>query len=215
MKMTDKTKEFEVLGRKLLFHNQRCKGWTHPYAYENEGTLSSAGCGIFALTHCAQWLTGVCPDAEALADFSVAYGGRGDDGTDRPALLHALMTHGANKALGFTYNDDGLRNDLPTLYDHIANGGVSMCNLRVGHIVALVAARERDGHRELLAIDSYSESASEKVRDSVREVVADSLITYAVKNQAGLVVGENTCYAAFWVDADLPKDFNLLHALEK
>ena len=77
----------------------------------------------------------------------------------------------------------------------------------------LLDNREVDGKRQLLAIDSYSESASEKVRDYVQEVLPDSQIDYLVKNANGLVVGENSCYAMFWVDAALPRDFNLLHRI--
>ena len=36
-------------------------------------------------------------------------GGRGDDGTDRPALLQALMLRGENVPLGFSYAGDGLQ----------------------------------------------------------------------------------------------------------
>lgn len=214
VEMTGKTKEMMLGERCLTLHNQRCKAWTHPYPYQGEGNLSNSGCGIFALCHAAQWLTGNCPDAEKLADFSVAWGGRGDDGTDRPALLQALMDHGENTALGFRYDGDGLRNDLETLYHHLAHEhGAALCNLRVGHIVALVAAREVDGVRQLLAIDSYSESATDKVRDHVLEVIPASAIDYEVRNADGLVVGENRCYSMFWVDASLPRDFNLLHPL--
>ena len=79
--------------------------------------------------------------------------------------------------------------------------------------MALVAAREKDGLRQVLAIDSYSESASEKVRDRVTEVLPGSDIVYEVKNSNGVVVGQGVSYAAFWVDASLPRDFNLLHKL--
>lgn len=212
--MTGKSKSITVLGRNVTFFNQRCRDWTHPYAYHNTETLSSAGCGIFGLCHCAEWLTGVVQDPEHWADFSCANGGRGDDGTDRPALLHALQVTGEAAKLGFRYEEDGLRNDLDTLYDHLANGrGVSLCNLRVGHIVALVAAREVDGKRQLLAIDSYSESASDKVKQRVTEVIPGSEIEYLVKNDAGLAVGTGMSYAAFWVDAQTPRDFNLLHRI--
>lgn len=214
MSITSISKEILVNNRRLTFFNQRNKEWTHPYAYQNTENLSSAGCGIFSLCHCAQWLTGHVQTPEKWADFSCANGGRGDDGTDRPALLHALMATGMNTLLGFRYEEDGLRNDVDTLYQFLLDSeGVSMCNLRVGHIVALVAAREKDGRKQVLAIDSYSESAAEKVRDHVIEVLPGSEVTYAVKNSAGLIVGESTAYAAFWVDADLPRDFNLLHRL--
>ena len=213
--MTGKRTVFTLLGREMAFFNQRSRDWTHLYQWDNNGsTLSNAGCGIFSLCHCAQWLTGREENPEFWADFSCANGGRGDDGTDRPALLHALQVTGEAAKLGFRYEEDGLRNDLDTLYDFLLHErGVSMCNLRVGHIVTLVAAREQDGRKQLLALDSYSESASEKVRDHVIEVIPGSEVTYAVTNAAGLLVGENIAYAAFWVDASLPRDFNLLHRL--
>ena len=214
MEMTGTSMPIIVNGRKIMFFNQRCKDWTHPYAYHNDENLSSAGCGIFSLCHCAQWLTGQVQMPEKWADFSCANGGRGDDGTDRPALLQALMSTGFNKVLGFRYDGDGLLNDRPRLFDFLLNQeGVAMCNLRVGHIVALVAARIQDGRKQVLAIDSYSESASEKVRDHVIEVLPDTEVVYPVRNAACLQVGLGMAYAAFWVDAELPRDFNLLHVL--
>ncbi|MDO5143238.1 MAG: hypothetical protein Q4E72_01315 [bacterium] len=212
--MTGKSKSLTVLGRSITFYNQRCRDWTHPYSYDQPETLSSAGCGIFGLCHCAQWLTGQVQSPEHWADFSCMNGGRGDDGTDRPALLHALQVTGEAAKLGFRYEEDGLRNDLPTLYNFLLEGrGVSLCNLRVGHIVALVAAREKDHRKQVLAIDSYSESASDKVKQHVTEVISGSEIEYQVKNNAGLIVGSGMSYATFWVDADTPRDFNLLHSL--
>ncbi len=214
MELTGKTREIRVLDRPLTFFNQRCRDWTHPYPYHNDETLSSAGCGIFSLCHAAAWLTGETQSPEAWADFSVRAGGRGDDGTDRPALLHALQATGEAARLGFRYEEDGLRNDLEALWTHLAEGrGVAFCNLRVGHIVCLVAARERAGRRELLAIDSYSESADQRVRDHVREVLPGSEILWPVRSAAGDTVGFTLSYGAFWVDADLPRDFNLLHRL--
>lgn len=59
--MTGKTKEINLGNRTLLFHNQRCKEWTHPYPYQEEGNLANSGCGIFALCHASQWLTGAAP----------------------------------------------------------------------------------------------------------------------------------------------------------
>lgn len=214
MNITDVSKDILVNGRKLTFFNQRNRGWTHPYAYENQGTLASAGCGIFSLCHAAQWLTGHVQAPEKWANFSCANGGRGDDGTDRPALLHALMVTGMNTLLGFRYEEDGLRNDVDSLYGFLLNGeGVALCNLRVGHIVTLIDARQHNGIRQVLAIDSYSESADARVRDHVCEVVLGSDITYAVANAQGIPVGLGTAYAAYWVEASLPRDFNLLYQL--
>lgn len=212
--MTGKTKEIIVNGRTLCFFNQRCRDWTHPYAYQNDENLSSAGCGIFSLCHLLQWLTGSVQSPENWADFSCANGGRGDDGTDRPALLAALMASGDAAKFGLRYEGDGLRNDLDPLFEGLLQHKcVSMCNLRVGHIVALIDARIIDGEKQVLAIDSYSESAAEKVRNGVREVIPGSEITWPVRNEKGLQVGTSTSYAAFWVRLEQVRDYNMMHII--
>lgn len=209
-----KTTEMKLLDRDFLYYNQHSKDWTHPYEWDGKGNLATSGCGIFSLCHALEWLTGNRPSAEEWADFSKANGGRGDDGTDRPALLHALQISGEAEKYGFSYAEDGLRNDLDTLYDFLLHErGVAFCNLRVGHIVTLVAAREQDGIRQVLAIDSCAESASERVRDHVIEVLAGTEVTAPVRNARGLEVGSITSHAAFWVEASLPCDFNLLRRL--
>ena len=202
-------------GKDLTIMNQRSRLWTHDYGYmdRSSSTLSSAGCGVFSVCHCGQWLTGKEFNPDTLADFSMDYGGRGDDGTDRPALLAAMQEHGWAEEFGFTYHGDGLRNDLDTLREHLlSHRGVALCNLRVGHIVSLVDARKVGDEVQALAIDSYSESMHERVMEHVREVIADSAITSAVKNENGLVVGERQQYAMYWVDTKTVRDFNLLWA---
>ena len=215
MELTGKTHEMTCLGRTLRFCNQKSRDWTHLYEYEHNGsTLCDAGCGVFALAHAVEWMHGMRLDPDRVAEISIAVGGRGDDGTDRPAMLSGMMNCGFAAACGFRYEGDGLLNDHELLWRHMTAGNAALCNLRVGHIVALLAARERDGHRELLAMDSMAESASEKVRDHVREVVPGSEIRYPIRNAAGDTVGFAESWALFWVDADLPKDFNLLHRVE-
>lgn len=211
--LTGKSCVIPVLGREITYFNQRCKDWTHLYDYEHNGSsLCVAGCGVFSLCHCAQWLTGQVQDPDYWADVSKQVGGRGDDGTDRPAMLHGLMVTGDAAKLGFRYEDDGLRNDLDTLYDFLLEEkGVAMCNLRVGHIVTLVAARYAFGRKQVLAIDSVAESSDARVLDKVCEVVPGTEIRWPVRNAQGLTVGENLSYGAFWVDASLPRDFILLH----
>lgn len=213
--ITGKSCQLTVLGRDITFHNQRSFDWTHLYEYDHNGsTLKNAGCGIFGLCHCAQWLTGEEQDPIYWADVSVRVGGRGDDGTDRPALLHGLMESGDAQKLGFRYKEDGLCNNNEVLYRFLLEEkGVALCNLRVGHIVALVAAREVFGKKQVLAIDSVCESSDDRVRDHVVEVLPDTQVSWLVRNASGLPVGENQAYAAFWVDADLPRDFNYLHKL--
>ena len=214
METTRKTIELTYEGRQLKLCNQRCRDWTYPYGYlDGDNTLSQAGCGVFSIVNASQWLTGVFHEPDELAQFSMDHGGRGDDGTDRPALLQAMMDTGLNREYGFAYHGDGLRNDLPVLYEHLCNGNAALCNLRVGHIVALFAARETDGIQQVLAADSYSESMDSRVTDHVREVIPGSEIVSAVKNANGLTVGWQRAYAMFWADLAIVRDFNLLYRL--
>ena len=214
MEITGKTIEFDYAGRHLKLCNQRCRDWTHPYGYlDNDNTLSHAGCGIFSIVNASQWLTGVFHDPDELAQFSVDHGGRGDDGTDRPVLLQAMQDMGLAREFGFSYCSDGLRNDLPVLFEHLMNGNAALCNLRVGHIVALVAAREQDGVRQVLAADPYSESMDSRVIERVCEVIPGSEIVSPAVNDRGLTVGWQKSYALFWAELDTVRDFNLLHRL--
>ncbi len=211
MQYTEKTCLMNCLGRTIRFCNQKSRDWTHPYEYEhNGGTLSSSGCGIFALTHAVEWMHDLRLDPDEVAEVSVAVGGRGDDGTDRPVMLDGMMKNGYAARCGFLYEGEGLLNDHERLWEHMKAGNAALCNLRVGHIVALVGWRENNGRRELLALDSVAESAGEKVRNAVYEVVEGAQITYPVRNAEGLLVGSGESYALFWVDATLPRDFNLL-----
>ena len=64
-------------GKAVTILNQRSRLWTHPYDYRTpqKATLSSAGCGVFSICHCGQWLTGKAFSPEELADFSMQNGG--------------------------------------------------------------------------------------------------------------------------------------------
>lgn len=210
---TGKTMEITYGERKLRFCYQTNPDWTHLYNYQDGNeNLSDAGCGIFALCHAVEWMHGIRLSPEEMADFSMANGGRGDDGTDRPGLLHGLMVTGMAKQIGLEYHEDGLRNDLDTLWEHINTGkGTALCNIRVGHIVAILDARIVDGEKQLLVIDSVAESSREMIRNHVREVIPQSKVIRHYKNSQGLYVGQEHRYAMFWINADLPKDFNLIY----
>ena len=215
MKITGKTREIVYEGRSLCCCNQKSRDWTHLYEYQGNGsTLNRAGCGVFALVHVIEWMHGIRLQPETVADYSVACGGRGDDGTDRPAMLHGMMEGGFAKQYGFRYEEDGLLNDHEQLWAHMKAGNAALCNLRLGHIVALLDWREKDGKRQLLVMDSVAESASEKFRDRVRECVPGTEIAYPVRNADDEIRGYGEGYAMFWVDFDLPWDFNLLHKTE-
>ena len=204
-------------GRDLTVFNQNSRLWTHDYGYidRSASTLCNAGCGIFSACHCGQWLTGREFDPDMLADFSMDHGGRGDDGTDRPVLLAAMQEKGLAKEFGFEYHGDGLRNDLDTLRTHLLeHKGVVMCNLRVGHIVSLVDARKVGDEVQALVIDSARDCIHDRVMNHVREVIEDSAIWTTIKNEDGLVVGEKKHHAMYWVNTEIIRDFNLLHAIK-
>ena len=209
---TSKTREIAFEGRLLRFCNQKSDDWTHPYEYQNNGCdLSDSGCGIFSLVHCVEWMHGVRLDPDDVADVSVSVGGRGDDGTDRPAMLQGMMDCGFARENGFRYDGEGLLNDHEKLWSHMAvPGNTALCNLRVGHIVALLKSRDVGGQRQLLVMDCAVESAAEKVRDRVCAVVPGSEIVFPIKNRRGVVTGAGVSHALFWVEADLPRDFTLI-----
>ena len=214
---TGKSIELFYQGKHITVLNQRCRQWSHLYDYRTpqQATLSNAGCGVFSICHCGEWLTGRLFSPDDLADFSMDNGGRGDDGTDRPALLSAMMQKGLAQEFGFRYDYDGLRNDKETLRRHLLeHRGVALCNLRVGHIVSLLDARMVQGETQVLVLDPYSESMTERIRPIVREVIADSEIISAVRNDLGVLTGWQHQYALYWASDETVRDFNLLHALK-
>ena len=214
--VTGKKIAVHVGDRELTLYNQRSVQWTYPYEYPPcpGGTLKSSGCGVFSLCEAVEFMSGQRVTPEEMADFSCRVGGRGDDGTDRPALLKGVVDHGLDKQYGFRYDLEGNINDHERLWECLSGGGSALCNLRVGHIVALVACRvTSEGERQVLAMDCHSESADERVRDHVREVIPDSLITYPVLSASGLMTGSSQAYGLYWVPLELPQNFNLLRHL--
>ncbi len=218
MKYTGKSQLFQYGGRTLRLLNQSCPEWTHPYGYpgdprEADDNLHDAGCGIFSMIHIIDWVTGEKADVEELADFSCANGGRGDDGTDRPMLLAAMERDGRLRKIGLRYDGDGLRNDHEALWANFEAGGVALTDLRVGHIVALVDHRVRDGERQLLVIDSSRDSMNPAVRTDIREVVPGTEVVSEYVNRHGVRTGVDQHYAMYWVPLEKTFDFNLLHAI--
>ena len=204
-----------IEGREILFRNQRHPGWTHPYPYLGGETLHTSGCGVFALCHCLQWMTRQVWPPEEIADLSVSCGGRGDDGTDRPGLLSGLQTCGMAERMGFAWRGGGLENDLPRLYAFLRKEqGVAMANIRPGHIVALLAAREMEGTRQILVIDSFSESVDPRVRPRVTSLVPGTCNTFDLPAPDGGATLRREGHAAYWVEADCPRDYTLLHRIQ-
>lgn len=215
MKTTGKTIVVDYQGKAIRVYNQRCTDWSSMYDWKNppQSTLSNAGCGIFSTAVAIGWMSGVRVRPETLAVFALAHGARDDTGTDRPTLLKALTDSGSGERYGFVYQNDGLRNDLDALYAHLSGGcGTALCNLRPGHIVTLVQAREENGEHQVLAIDPYSESDDPRVTDNVRLCVPGSEIIHTCYNAQRVAVGVRQSYAMFWVALDCVRDFNLLHA---
>jgi hypothetical protein len=126
-------------------------------------------------------------------------------------LLSAMQKDGRLKRCGLRYDLDGLLNDHEALWANMLDGGCALCDLRVGHIVALVDHRIRDGERQLFVIDSSRDSMNPTVRSHVREVVPASRAVAEYVNSKGVRTGMDEHYALFWVPLELPFDFNLLH----
>ena len=211
--VTGKSITVHAFDRALTLYNQRCTEWTYPYEYAPEpgGTLKNSGCGVFSLCQAIEFMSGKQVSPEEIADFSVKVGGRGDDGTDRPALLKGVVEADLDKEYGFEYRLDGHQNNHELLWDCLSRGGAALCNLRKGHIVTLIGCRVSDGEKQVLAMDCHSESADDRVADSVREVLPESKITWAVTNASGLVTGRSSAFGLFWVPLTQAMDFDLLH----
>ena len=78
MNVTGKTISVSYHGTHYVLCNQRCREWTHPYAWEGKGTLTDSGCSVFSIANAACFLGGERVIPEELADFSCRNGGRGD-----------------------------------------------------------------------------------------------------------------------------------------
>lgn len=212
MNVTGKTICVAYGDRELLLYNQRSALWTTRYAYlDGTETLRNAGCGLFSVANAVWYLHGLKVDVDALAAFSMENGARDDTGTDRPTLLKAMCEKGLAKKYGFTYNMDGLRNDREALPEHLKKGNAALCNLRVGHIVALIGVREKDGETQVLAADPYSESDDPRIKDSVRECIEGSEIVSETLNEKGVRVGFAAHCALYYAPLSIVRDFNLLY----
>lgn len=215
MHISEKIVHTSIGGIPFRFCNQSSEDWTYPYPYEgSDDDLCSSGCGIFSVVHASQWMTGRFFPPELLARFALEYGGRGDDGTDRPTLLRTMEKHGLSHKMGFTYHGEDLRNDLDELYAHLSEGkGCALCNLRVGHIVALLGAKEVDGVRQVLVVDSASETDNPLIRNAICQIDESTAISKEKRNAAHLLCAYAKTYAVYWAKLDIVRDFNLLHAL--
>ncbi|NLB90557.1 MAG: hypothetical protein GX786_04995 [Clostridiales bacterium] len=92
--------------------------------------------------------------------------------------------------------------------------GVALCNLRKGHIVVIVDSKvDQKNKKWFLTIDSNSESAHEEIKDHVEKVIEESKVSCSNYHQFGIPVGASSQYGMFWVEATLPKDYNLLYLL--
>lgn len=215
MHISDKTVHFNLCGMPFSFCNQSSEKWVYPYAYDNNGEdLCDAGCGIFSIVHAVECMQGFFCPPEIIARFSVLHGGRGDDGTDRPTLLRAMEKEGLAAKLGFCYHGEDLRNDKEALFDHLMEGnGTALCNLRKGHIVTLIGARETEKGQEVLVIDSSSETDNPAIRNMITQVLPESKILKEKRNADHLLCSMAMTYAVYWAKLETVRDFNLLHIL--
>ena len=213
--ISGKIVHFNLYGMPLSFCNQSSEKWVYPYPYEgSDDDLCSSGCGLFSVVHAVECMQGFFCPPEVVAHFALKCGGRGDDGTDRPTLLRAMEKEGFAAKLGFSYNGEDLRNDKEALFEHLIEGnGTALCNLRVGHIVALIGARETEKGQEVLVIDSSSETDNIAIRNMITEVLPESRIRKEKKNADGMICSYAETYACYWAKMETVRDFNLLHIL--
>lgn len=215
--LTEKCKTIQLLDRSITYYNQNSAEWSHPYDGNGKNTpMRVRGCGIFSLCHCAQWLTGQVPSPEHWADFAVSIGAVDEWGTIRPVLLQGLMESGEAVKLGFCYKNEGSLEDPDLLASFLlAENGVAIGSIRSGHIVAMVAAREKDGNKQILVIDSAAESCEVFVRQKITEVISEAQVRAVIRNQRGVMLGEMTGYGAYWVDAATVRSFNLMYKTDQ
>ncbi len=150
----------------------------------------------------------------ALANFAVKVGARDDTGTDRPTLLQQMMHHNLSTQYGFTYHNEGLLNDLPTLQTHLEQGHFALCNVRRGHIVALVGIKTEHEIPQVLVIDANSESDDERVVNNVTQAIEGTEICVHSFNKHNVLVSSQTHYALYYVPLSVVMDYNLLYKVQ-
>ena len=67
--------------------------------------------------------------------------------------------------------------------------------------------------RQVLAADPYSESADDRVKNRVTEVIPGSEVVSALVNDRGDAGGQLRSYALFWAELATVRDFNLLYRI--
>ncbi|MDO4547031.1 MAG: hypothetical protein Q4D04_02935 [Clostridia bacterium] len=213
--LTGKRYSARVLGRDVILFNQHSSEWDFVYNHPVDpfDTLKTAGCGIFSICHAVEWMTGKIIDPIELARFSMLNGARMYDGTNRPKLLMAMQRSGLAERYGFSYRGTGPQNGEDELFGHISQGGAALCNLRVGHIVAVVAARNMNSGRELLIIDSHPTTRSNAQYEAIKQAEGDAFIVYETINGSGAVTGVSAQASAFWVSASAPFNYDLMHPI--
>ena len=80
--------------------------------------------------------------------------------------------------------------------------------------MALLAAREMEGTRQILVIDSFSESVDPRVRPRVTSLVPGTCNTFDLPAPDGGATLRREGHAAYWVEADCPRDYTLLHRIQ-
>ena len=75
-------------------------------------------------------------------------------------------------------------------------------------------ARKVGDEVQALVIDSSRDCIHDRVMDHVREVFEESVVCNPIKNESGLMVGKRVYYAMYWVNTEIIRDFNLLHAIK-
>ena len=80
MNVTGKSIAVTYRGTNYTLYNQRCREWTHPYAWQGKGTLTDSGCGVFSIANAVCFLGGERVKPEELPEE----GSEAETATDFP-----------------------------------------------------------------------------------------------------------------------------------
>ena len=80
--------------------------------------------------------------------------------------------------------------------------------------MAFLAAREAEGTRQILVIDSFSESGDPRVKPRVTSLVSGTCTTFDLPAPEGGSTLRREGHAAYWVKADCARDYTLLHRIQ-
>lgn len=105
----------------FLVNQNNYKSVKYPAPGYEKATIASGGCGVCSMVNALGSLLGKAISVPSMAQFSISNGARVPGGTNMLTLCKA-----ASKKWGITYSTT---NSGTALKNHLANGGVAICNV--------------------------------------------------------------------------------------